>query len=374
VYFGRSATGDTFVNSLVANNAFTGGGGVSLPNNSGTPSINNVNLSDSQAVNSFLSYAAGNISNDYHLKSGATNLIGRGTNLFSCFTNDFAGNARPSSGNWDIGPYVYGGGGGGGGSTNPVILVSPASLDFGLLLANTSTNLTLTVENKGGGTLTGVASVSSPFQIVSGGNYSLGSNQAQTVTVKFNPAAAGTFNQTINFTGGNGANSTLGGLAYVIQSSLSFSSSAGTIVAPFTVASLGTTNYISQTATTGLSDGGKAIYGFSIATAGNYMVSTVVNTPNTAANSFYLNIDGQPTDPTMIWDNPVTSGFTNLLASWRGTGTDTNNQFAPKVFNLSAGTHQLIVRGREGGAGLAGISILPYAVPTAPLGLHVVNP
>jgi hypothetical protein len=76
----------------------------------------------------------------------------------------------------------------------------------------------------------------------------------------------------------------------------------------------------------------------------------------------------------MIWDPPVTSGFTNLLVSWRGTGTDTNNQFAPKVFSLSSGTHQLIVRGREGGAQLGEITIMPCSVPPIPTGLHVMGP
>ena len=107
VFYGRSATGDTFTNSLVANNIITGGGGVSLPNNSGTPSMDNVTLSDSLATNSFVSYVAGSMHNDYHLKAAATSLIGQGTNLSSYFSTDFMGNTRPSSGNWDIGAYEY---------------------------------------------------------------------------------------------------------------------------------------------------------------------------------------------------------------------------------------------------------------------------
>lgn len=102
------------------------------------------------------------------------------------------------------------------------------------------------------------------------------------------------------------------------------------------------------------------------------MISAIVNAPSTAANSFYVNIDSQPTDPTMIWDVPATSGFTNLLVSWRGSGTDTNNQFVPEVFNLYAGAHQLIIRGREAGAQLANITIMT-GLP-APTGLHVVSP
>ena len=329
----------------------------------------------------FVRYTAGSTNNDYHLTAAATTLIGKGTNLTAFIAShpgtemlayDMDGKPRPTVGAWDLGPYQYSSSS--GASTNPVIQVSSASLDFGTVLANTGTNLTLTVQNTGGGTLTGVASVSLPFQIVSGGIYSLGSNQTQTVTVGFNPTVAGTYNQSISFTGGNGASASVGGLAYVIQPSLSFNSSVGIIQAPFAAASLGTTNYISQTVTTGLSGSGEAVYGFNITAAGDYVISTLVNAPSTAANSYYINIDGQPTDPTMICDVPVVSGFATQLVSWRGTGTDTNNQFAPKVFNLSSGNHELIVRGREGGLQLANINIQPYTILPIPTGLHIVSP
>jgi hypothetical protein len=99
-----------------------------------------------------------------------------------------------------------------------------------------------------------------------------------------------------------------------------------------------------------------------------------VNAPNDSANSFYVNIDAQPTDPTMIWDIPLTTGFTNQLVSWRGNGTDTNNQYVPMVFNLTTGAHQLIIVGREAGAQLGQITVQPYATtrPNAPAGLRVV--
>lgn len=322
---------------------------------------------------------------DFHLVNGGV-LVGAGTNLSSVFTTDCGNCSRPTAGAWDIGVYQHGTTNGSGGNINPAILVSPASLDFGTVLTNTSTNLTLTVQNKGGGTLTGTASVAAPFQIASGGTYSLGSNQSQTVTVRFNPTIPGAYNQTITFTGGSGASASLSGLAYVVQPALLFNSGAGTILTPFAVASMSSltvtgayssetiNSYISQSSITGLPGSGEAVYGFSIASAGNYIVSAVVNTPNTGANSFYVSIDCQPTDPTMIWDVPVTSGFTNQLVSWRGTGTDTNNQFVPMIFSLSAGTHQLIVRGREAGAQLANINIVPYAVvPPVPTGLRVIG-
>jgi hypothetical protein len=61
----------------------------------------------------------------------------------------------------------------------------------------------------------------------------------------------------------------------------------------------------------------------------------------------------------MIWDLPVSSSFTNAVVSWRGNGTDGNNQFSPKVFSLSAGAHKLIIRGREANVQLGKITIIP---------------
>ena len=72
----------------------------------------------------------------------------------------------------------------------------------------------------------------------------------------------------------------------------------------------------------------------------------------------------------MIWDIPLTSGFEQRVASWRGNGTDVSNQFVPKVFNLSAGQHQLIIRGREANVLLTSFAI--QSLPTPPVNLRVV--
>lgn len=83
-----------------------------------------------------------------------------------------------------------------------------------------------------------------------------------------------------------------------------------------------------------------------------------------------MNIDAQPTDPTMVWDTPVTSSLTSETVSWRGNGVVSSAspsgltaQYAPKVFNLSAGTHTLIIRGREGLAQLGTITVAPTTLP-----------
>jgi hypothetical protein len=161
------------------------------------------------------------------------------------------------------------------------------------------------------------------------------------------------------------------GSAWTALPGLSFESVAGVITLPF-VANAG--GYISQPSETGLVDGGRALYAFTITAAGDYTIFANMNTPSDAANSFFINIDAEPVDPEMIWDIlPLTTGFENRTVSWRGNGTFDSPQYLNKVFTLSAGTHQLIVRGREGGAQLGRITIAPVAAtpPSPPSNLQV---
>ncbi len=123
-----------------------------------------------------------------------------------------------------------------------------------------------------------------------------------------------------------------------------------------------TNGMIFQTTTTGVTNGGRAAYTFTVGASGDYLVSGLVDATNANANSFYVNIDAEPSDPTMIWDIPVIATFTNQTVSWRGNGTATTDQFTPKVFNLAQGTHQLIVRGRAAYAQLASLTIVPATV------------
>jgi hypothetical protein len=150
---------------------------------------------------------------------------------------------------------------------------------------------------------------------------------------------------------------------------LSFSATSGTITAPFVISG-GTNGYIYQSAETGVTNGGRATYSFSITNAGNYVVQASVNAPNASANSIYLNIDAEPQDPAMIWDIPLTTGFELLLANQRGNGTFDNDQFVPMIYNLGVGTHQIIVIGREANVQLQSLSILQ--LPPPPQNLHIV--
>jgi len=134
--------------------------------------------------------------------------------------------------------------------------------------------------------------------------------------------------------------------------SLTFAADSGVITSPF-VTNNGT---VYQNVLTGVTTGGRAAYTFTIPSPAPYFLSASVNAPDGGANSFYVNIDAEPTDPSMMWDIPVTSGFTNQFVTWKGEGGS-----APKMFNLSAGVHQLIVRGREANAQLGMISIVPVS-------------
>jgi hypothetical protein len=114
----------------------------------------------------------------------------------------------------------------------PAISVSPASLGFGSVSVGGTADLTVTVRNTGGGTLTGAASTSAPFSVVAGASYSLTANQSATVTVRFSPTAAGAVTQTLALTGGGGASVGLSGtgVAPSVGEPVTWTAAAGVIV------------------------------------------------------------------------------------------------------------------------------------------------
>jgi hypothetical protein len=145
---------------------------------------------------------------------------------------------------------------------------------------------------------------------------------------------------------------------------LTFSAGSGVVTAPLVISS----GYVSQAVETGVTNGGQAVYDFTTTNSGSYAVQVLVNAANDGANSLYLNIDGQPQDPDMICDLPLTTGFERRIVSWRGNGTFDRDQFVPKVFTLAPGTHQLIVVGREANVQLQSLSILQ--LPTQVQNVH----
>jgi len=98
---------------------------------------------------------------------------------------------------WKLGIY--------GTQSPPAISVTPTgTTDFGSVTVDTSTDRDFTVKNTGGPTLTGSASTSAPFSIVSGGSFSLGAGASQTVVVRFSPTSVTTFSGNVSFTSNGG--------------------------------------------------------------------------------------------------------------------------------------------------------------------------
>ncbi len=149
----------------------------------------------------------------------------------------------------------------------------------------------------------------------------------------------------------------------------------GTITVPFVISAPTPPIYIYQpnpNPTVDPTQGGRASYTFTIPPIASitpippsmerFIVKAVVDAqePN-ATSALYINIDGEPTDSTMLWDIPATSGFQTRIASWRGLNTPGYNKFAPKAFSLAPGLHTLIVRGQQGNVKVDKFIIEEYA-------------
>lgn len=71
--------------------------------------------------------------------------------------------------------------------------------NFGDVIVGETEDRTFTVKNVGSGTLSGSASVSSPFSILSGASYNIAAGDSHTVTVRFSPTSAVTLSRTVSF-------------------------------------------------------------------------------------------------------------------------------------------------------------------------------
>jgi subtilisin family serine protease len=85
------------------------------------------------------------------------------------------------------------------------INITPTSRNFGSVAIGSSEERIFTVQNLGGGVLSGTATTSGRFSIVSGGTYSVSAGQSHRVTVRFTPVAAGTSSASVSFSGGGGS-------------------------------------------------------------------------------------------------------------------------------------------------------------------------
>jgi PKD repeat protein len=93
------------------------------------------------------------------------------------------------------------------------LVVTPPSLDFGLIATGTTRQATLVVSNAGPAVLAGTAALAGgPFAIRSGTAFSLGQSGATNLVIDFIPTAAGAFSNLLVFTstGGDLTNAIIG--------------------------------------------------------------------------------------------------------------------------------------------------------------------
>ena len=154
-------------------------------------------------------------------------------------------------------------------------------------------------------------------------------------------------------------------LSVFAQGKVAIEAETGLITPPFIV----TNGYVFQAVATNLPASGRAQYDFTISQPGGYVILATVSSPD-HASSLAVNLDSEPTAPTMIWDIPASQEFTNRTVTWRGEGTSTNALLRRKVFNLTPGTHQIIIRGGDTGARLDRFSVA--RIPAPPSSLRIV--
>jgi hypothetical protein len=81
-----------------------------------------------------------------------------------------------------------------------------APVDFGVVAITRTLDGSFTVQNTGGGTVSGTVTTSSPFSIVGGDTFSIvGAGTAKTVTVRFSPTAAASVTANVTFTANGGS-------------------------------------------------------------------------------------------------------------------------------------------------------------------------
>ncbi len=104
----------------------------------------------------------------------------------------------------------------------------------------------------------------------------------------------------------------------------------------------------------------KAIYCFTVARAGSYLIRGVVSAPDADSNSFFVTVDGQPTAG-YLWDTAITGG------GYQGSFVSDRNGSGRVNVWLNKGTHEIIVYLREDGTALDRLELIslgnPYFLP-----------
>ena len=116
--------------------------------------------------------------------------------------------------------------------TAPTIGVTPSSRSFGNVPVGSSEDRTFTVQNVGGDVVSGNATASAPFSVVSGDSYALLPGQSQRVTVRFNPTSTGSAAGSVTFSGAGGMSRPVTGTGISVSPIAPAGSDGGVGVAP----------------------------------------------------------------------------------------------------------------------------------------------
>ncbi|MBI1178618.1 hypothetical protein GC207_14390 [bacterium] len=269
----------------------------------------------------FVGYTPNGPANDFHLKATDTAATGKGVNLGAMFSTDKDGALRTT---WDVGAYAS--------ANNPISIDKPVidiSVLPGAIASGESATLSWSTANATTFSVSGVGALSLSGQ--------------QTVS----PTATTTYTATAVGLGGVTTQSVT---LVVTNPPVSLpppgqwvEAETAVVTQPFVIAG----GMVYQSIESGVTDGGQLSLQLNVPVAGDYAVAAWLDAPSDFENSLFFNFDSQPSDPFMVWDIPITTGAELRLGSWRGSGTFDQAEYAPKFFSLSAGQHQLIIRGRE---------------------------
>ena len=95
------------------------------------------------------------------------------------------------------------------------LTITPSTrTDYGSLLVGNIKDKTFNASNVGTSTISGTASVASPFSVVGGGSYTLAPGQSITTTIRYAPTSAGNNIAYVTFTGGGDQTRQVTGSAY----------------------------------------------------------------------------------------------------------------------------------------------------------------
>lgn len=258
--------------------------------------------------------------------------------------------------------------------SGPSISVSPSSLNFGSVLVGGYADLTFNVQNSGGGTLAGNASVSAPFSVASGGSYNLGAGASQLVTIRYSPTSAIGSTQTVSFTGGGGMARTVTGLGYVTATPAISVSPPSANFGAVLIGTAATQTLVVANVGAGTLNGSASVASpFALVSGGSYNLSAgatqsvlVRFTPSAAiaygGNITFTGASGATNGLTGSGysNNPATISVTPASLAFGSVLVGTSSDLVFSVFNTGSGTLSGNVTGAS--APYAVISGTPYVL------------